>query len=421
MIKDKNIIRVSLASGFGTLFEWYDFLIYAVATGLVFKHLFFPATDPAIAILLSMLTFGVGYVVRPLGGIIFGYFGDRVGRKSMLMLTLILMGISTFAIGLLPTYNEVGLWAPIMLVALRILQGLSFGGEWAGGSIMILEHAPSKHRGLFASLVQMGYPIGFLLASGVFLLTIKLSGDQFLEWAWRVPFLLSIVLVVIGVVIRSRIAETPVFQQLQQKKKLLQVPFMHVFKHEKKPLFLGIGIKTSEIAWGYLPSVFFPLWAVNNLGVTRGDVMDYIFIAMFISIIAIPATAYLSDRIGRRKIFLYTATAMTFLAMPMWYLMQAGQFGLPVIIGLVAGAIMLSPLAALLPESFSAASRYSGASLSNQIAAAIGGGVVPAVASWIAISTGSLIGVGILMAALSLITAMCAALSSETQNKSLLQ
>lgn len=420
MIKDKNIIRVSLASGFGTLFEWYDFLIYAVATGLVFKHLFFPATDPAIAILLSMLTFGVGYVVRPLGGIIFGYFGDRVGRKSMLMLTLILMGISTFAIGLLPTYNEVGLWAPIMLVALRILQGLSFGGEWAGGSIMILEHAPSKHRGLFASLVQMGYPIGFLLASGVFLLTIKLSGDQFLEWAWRIPFLLSIVLVVIGVIIRSRIAETPVFQQLQQKKKLLRMPFMHVFKHEKKPLFLGIGIKTSEIAWAYLPSVFFPLWAVNNLGVSRGDVMDYIFIAMFISIVVIPVTAYLSDCIGRRKIFLYTAAAMTVLAIPMWYSMQIGQFGLPVIIGLLAGSIMLAPLAALLPESFSAASRYSGASLANQIAAALGGGVVPAVASWLAISTGSLVGVGILMAALSLITAICAALSSETQNKSLL-
>ena len=420
MIKDKNIIRVSLASGFGTLFEWYDFLIYAVATGLVFKHLFFPATDPTIAILLSMLTFGVGYVVRPLGGIIFGYFGDRVGRKSVLMLTLILMGISTFAIGLLPTYNEVGLWAPVMLVALRILQGLSFGGEWAGGSIMILEHAPSKHRGLFASLVQMGYPIGFLLASGVFLLTIKLSGDQFLEWAWRIPFLLSIVLVVIGVIIRSRIEETPVFQQLQEKKKLLRVPFMHVFKHEKKPLFLGIGIKTSEIAWAYLPSVFFPLWAVNNLGVTRGDVMDYIFIAMFISIVAIPATAYLSDRIGRRKIFLYTAAVMTLLAIPMWYSMQAGQFALPVIIGLLAGSIMLAPLAALLPESFSAASRYTGASLSNQIAAALGGGVVPAVASWITISTGSLVGVGILMAVLSLITAICAALSSETQNKSLL-
>ncbi len=251
-MKNKNIIKVSLASGFGTLFEWYDFLIYAVATGLVFKHIFFPATDPAVAILLSMLTFGVGYVVRPLGGIIFGYFGDRVGRKSMLLLTLILMGISTFAIGLLPTYNEVGLWAPIMLVTLRILQGLSFGGEWAGGSIMILEHAPSQQRGLFASLVQMGYPIGFLLASGVFLLTVKLSGDQFLEWAWRIPFLLSIILVIIGVVIRSRIAETPVFQKLQEKKKLLQMPFMHVFRHEKKPLFLGIGIKTSEIAWGYL-------------------------------------------------------------------------------------------------------------------------------------------------------------------------
>jgi MHS family shikimate/dehydroshikimate transporter-like MFS transporter len=420
MIKNKNIVRVSLASGIGTLFEWYDFLIYAVATGLVFKHLFFPATDPAIAILLSMLTFGIGYVVRPLGGIIFGYYGDRVGRKSMLMLTLILMGISTFAIGLLPTYNEVGLWAPAMLVALRILQGLSFGGEWAGGSIMILEHAPSKHRGLFASLVQMGYPIGFLLASGVFLLTVQLSGDQFLEWAWRVPFLFSAVLIVIGIIIRSRISETPVFQQIQKQKKILQIPFLHVIRNESKPLLLGIGIKTSEIAWGYLPSVFFPLWAVNNLGVARADVMYYIFIAMFLSIVAIPAAAHLSDRIGRRKIFLFTAAAMTLFAIPMWYSMQYGQFGLPVIAGLLAGSIMLSPLASLLPESFSAASRYSGASLANQIAAALGGGIVPAVASWIAISTGSLIGVGILMSVLSLVTFLCAAMSAETRDKSLI-
>ena len=420
MVKNKNIVRVSLASGFGTLFEWYDFLIYAVATGLVFKHLFFPATDPAIAILLSMLTFGVGYVVRPLGGLIFGYFGDRVGRKSMLMWTLVIMGLSTFAIGLLPTYQQVGLWAPAMLVALRIIQGLSFGGEWAGGSIMILEHAPDKHRGLFASLVQMGYPIGFLLASGVFLLTINLSGDQFLEWAWRVPFLLSIVLVIVGLVIRSRISETPVFKKLQEQKKLLKVPFMHVFKHEKRPLLLGIGIKTSEIAWGYLPAVFFPLWAVNNLGVARADVMNYIFMAMFISIVAIPAAAYLSDRIGRRKIFLYTAAIMTVLAMPIWSTMQAGQFALPLVVGLVAGAVMLAPLAALLPESFSAASRYTGASLANQIAAALGGGVVPALASWVAISSGSLVGVGILMAVLSLNTAVCAWVSKETYNKSLL-
>jgi MHS family shikimate/dehydroshikimate transporter-like MFS transporter len=419
MIKNKNIVRVSLASGFGTLFEWYDFLIYAVATGLVFNKIFFPATDPAVGVLLSMLTFGVGYVVRPLGGIIFGYYGDRVGRKSMLMFTLILMGISTFAIGLLPTYKDIGIWAPVMLVGLRILQGLSFGGEWAGGSIMILEHAPSKHRGLFASLVQMGYPIGFLLASGVFLLTVQLSGDQFLEWAWRMPFLLSAVLIVIGIIIRSRISETPVFQEIQKQKKTLQIPVLHVLKHEKKPLLLGIGIKISEIAWGYLPSVFFPLWAINNLGVTRADVMHYIFVAMFIAIVAIPAAAYLSDRVGRRKIFLFASGVMTLLAVPIWYFMQQGQFGVPVIIGLVAGAIMLAPLAALLPESFSAASRYTGASLANQIAAAIGGGVVPAVASWIAISSGSLIGVGILMAVLSLITFLCTAVSVETQHRSL--
>jgi MHS family shikimate/dehydroshikimate transporter-like MFS transporter len=419
MSKNNKIFRTVAASGFGTLFEWYDFLIYAVATSLVFNKLFFPTVDPSVGILLSMLTFGVGYVARPLGGILFGHFGDRVGRKSILMTTMVLMGVSTFIIGLLPTYSSIGIWAPISLVILRIIQGLSFGGEWAGASVLILEHSPKKYRGFFSSFVQIGYPLGFLLASGVFLLVTKLSGDQFLEWAWRIPFLLSLVLVFIGVLIRSKIQESPVFEELQKKKKISKFPLLSVFKKEKKPLFLGIGIKISEIAWAYLPAVFFPLWAVNNLGVARSDVMYYVFIAMFVSLFAMPLTAYVGDVVGRRKVFIVVSTAMALLSWPIWHALQTDYFYIGLLPALVGGSMMLSLLSAVLPEMFRAETRYTGASMTNQIGAAIGGGVVPAVASYLILNNGTLGTVGLMMLFLSIITVICVIYNKETNKKSL--
>ena len=419
-VQQKNIFKITLASGFGTLFEWYDFLLYAIATGLVFNKLFFPTTDPTIGILLSMLTFGVGYVARPVGGILFGHFGDRIGRKSMLMFTMVLMGVSTFAIGLLPTYESVGIWAPIMLVCLRILQGLSFGGEWAGGSLMILEHAPANRRGFYASFVQIGYPLGFLLATGIFALVLKLSGSAFLEWAWRIPFLFSIFLIAFGIFIRSKLPETPVFEKIQKNKNVSRFPFLNILKNEKKSLFLGIGIKVTEIAWAYLLSVFFPLWAVNNLGLKRADVMDVVLIAVACTTIVIPLSGYISDIIGRRKIYIFTSILFGLLAYPIWASLAAGNIFWPIVVGIISSTIMLAPLAALLPELFRPETRYSGAGATNQIAAAIGGGIVPVVGTWLAVTTGHLSGIAILMIILSLITLVCSLLIKETYRKKLI-
>jgi MHS family shikimate/dehydroshikimate transporter-like MFS transporter len=417
--EDKKIFKITTASGFGTFFEWYDFLLYATATALVFNKLFFPASDPAVGILLSIAIFAVGYIARPLGGIIFGHFGDRFGRKSMLMLTTILMGISTFAIGLLPTYESIGLWAPACLIVLRILQGLSFGGEWAGGSLMILEHAPANRRGFFASFVQIGYPIGSLAAVASFWLVNRFFEADFLTWGWRIPFLFSIILIAFGIFIRSRLPETPIFEKIKENKKVVKFPIVDVIKNEWRSLLLGIGIKTPEIAVGYLSSVFFPLWAVNNLGLKRGDIMDVVLLALSFSIIAIPLSAYISDIIGRRKIYIFGYVSLALLSYPMWSSLASGNLFWPIMFGIIVGSIMLAPLASFLPELFKSETRYTGAGVTNQVAAALGGGVVPLLATSIAVKTGSLIGIAYLMIVLSIISLICTLITKETYRKDL--
>lgn len=417
--EDKKIFKITVASGFGTFFEWYDFLLYATATALVFNKLFFPASDPAVSMLLSIAIFSVGYIARPLGGIIFGHFGDRFGRKSMLMATTILMGISTFAIGLLPTYESIGIWAPACLIALRILQGLSFGGEWAGGSLMILEHAPANRRGFFTSFVQIGYPIGSLAAVASFWLVNHFFESSFLTWGWRIPFLFSILLIAFGIFIRSRLPETPVFEKIKENKKIVKFPIVNVVKNEWRALLLGIGIKTPEIAVAYLFSVFFPLWAINNLGLKRGDIMDVVLLAMSFAVIAIPMSAYISDIVGRRKIYIVGYTLMILLSYSVWSNLAVGNLFWPLMFSLILGSIMLAPLAAFLPELFNSETRYTGAGVANQVAAALGGGVVPLLATSIAVKTGSLIGIAYLMIVLSIISLICALIVKETYRKDL--
>jgi len=417
--EDKKIFKITVASGFGTFFEWYDFLLYATATALVFNKLFFPAGDPAVGMLLSIAIFAVGYIARPLGGILFGHFGDRYGRKSMLMATTILMGASTFAIGLLPTYASIGLWAPALLILLRILQGLSFGGEWAGGSLMILEHAPANRRGFFASFVQIGYPIGSLAAVASFWAVNRFFEADFLTWGWRIPFLFSIFLIAFGIFIRSRLPETPVFEKIKENKKVVKFPIVDVIKNEWRSLLLGISIKTPEIAVAYLSSVFFPLWAVNNLGLKRGDIMDVVLLALSFSVIAIPLSAYISDIIGRRKIYIFGYISLALLSYPMWSSLAEGNLFWPLMFGIIIGSIMLAPLAAFLPELFKSETRYTGAGVTNQVAAALGGGVVPLIAASIAVKTGSLIGIAYLMIVLSIISLICALITQETYKRNL--
>lgn len=415
----QNIHKITFASAFGTLFEWYDFLIYGTAAALVFNKLFFPTIDPVVGMLAAMLTFSVGFIARPVGGILFGHFGDRYGRKNTLMATMLVMGLATFAIGLLPTYATIGIWAPILLVVLRLLQGLAFGGEWGGASLMILEHAPENRRAFYSSFIQMGYPLGMLAATGMYAVLTTMNTDAFMSWGWRVPFLISIVLIGVGTWIRSRLTETPVFETMQQEKTITRLPFVETLIKEPKALLIGIGLKITEVTWAYLLTVFAVVYAVNNLGVSRPVIMQSVLIASAINVIAIPAFGLLSDIIGRRKIYIVGSLLTLVIAYPVFALLQAGYFTAAMIIGLtIGGALMMAPLAAFLPEQFKSQVRFTGASFGCQIAAALGGGVAPVLATWLASQYG-LPGVAVLMFVLGLITLYAATQSNETFDKKL--
>jgi MHS family shikimate/dehydroshikimate transporter-like MFS transporter len=415
----QNINRVTFASAFGTMFEWYDFLIFGIATVLVFNKLFFPNLDPAVAILASLLTFSVGFIARPLGGILFGHYGDRIGRKNTLMVTMLLMGLATFAIGLLPTYDTIGIWAPVLLVVLRLLQGLAFGGEWGGASIMILECAPANRRGFYGSFIQMGFPLGLLTSTGIFALVSMLPTEEFLSWGWRIPFLISIILVAIGTFVRSQLTETPVFQQLQEQKKIVRTPFLETLISEPRSLLLGIGLKITEVALSYVLTVFVVSYAVNNMGVPRGVIMNAVLIATTIMVVTLPLFGYISDIIGRRRIYIIGGLITIVLSWPIFMLIANGWFITSMILGLVVCcSTMMAPLAAYLPELFNSNVRFTGASFGCQVAAALGGGVAPILAAWLATLYG-LPGIAVLMIVLGVVTLISAYYANETVEKDL--
>lgn len=415
----KNINKITFASAFGTLFEWYDFLIYGTAAALVFNKLFFPQFDPMTGMLASLLAFSLGFIARPIGGILFGHFGDKYGRKNTLMATMLLMGVSTFAIGLLPTYNDIGIWAAVLLVVLRLLQGIAFGGEWGGASIMILEHSPKERRGFYGSFIQMGYPLGVLLATGMYAVVTKMPDEDFMSWGWRIPFLVSIFLVAVGAYVRRNLDETPVFEQMKSKQTIVKTPFFETLFKEPKSLVLGIGLKVTEVTWAYLLTVFVVIYAVNNMNIPKSIMMDAVLIASAINVFAIPLFGWISDVVGRRKVYIVGSLISIAMAYPVFSMFVAGDILLAMIIGLVLGnAVMMAPLAAYLPEIFKSNIRFTGASFGCQVAAAIGGGVMPATAAWLATAYG-LTGVAYLMIVLSLITLVSAITAGETAGKEL--
>src|SRR6201995_4588582 len=260
---------VVFASCLGTVIEWYDFLIYATAAALVFNQAFFPTFDPLAGTLAALGSYAVGFLGRPLGGALFGHFGDRLGRKSMLVLTLFIMGLSTFAIGLLPTYASIGVFAPILLIVLRLIQGIGLGGEWGGASLMVLEHAPADRRGFYTSFVQIGFPIGLVLTTLVFALVTKLSDADFASYGWRIPFLISIVLLAIGLFVRSRVPETPVFEELKSRDGLSKNPVGEVVGRNGKTFLIAVGLKLSEVSWVYMLTVFVVVYATTKLNLPK--------------------------------------------------------------------------------------------------------------------------------------------------------
>ena len=417
--KKSSTPRTVVATTIGTVFEWYDFVIFGLATVLVFNKVFFPNVDATLALVVSMLAYAVGIVARPLGGIIYGMIGDRYGRKRMLVTTMLLMGASTFAIGLLPTYAMIGVWAPILLIVLRIVQGIGIGGEWGGASVMIQEHAPDGKRGFYASFIQTGLPAGMLMASGIFaFLTWYLSDADFLEWGWRIPFLLSAVLVLIGTVIRYQIPETPVFERMVKQQTISTNPILDLFTIYPKTLLKGIGLKLTESVWFFIVTGFIVGYATNSFDIPRKDLLQIIMLSNAISIVWTLCVGYVSDIIGRRDIFFFGSVFSIIMPFPIFYLVGTGDFYMiatAMIIGQCIGSTtMFAVLSSYLPELFDSSVRTTGSSLSFQIGAAITGGLVPVMAAWALGHWGSNYAVATVMMLFGLITLITIIKTKET-------
>ncbi|MBA3472592.1 MAG: MHS family MFS transporter [Rubrobacter sp.] len=414
----ESIRKVALASFIGTTIEWYDYFLFGTAAALVFNQLFFPNVDPLIGTLAAFATFAVGFVARPLGGAIFGHYGDRIGRKAMLVLTLLIMGIATFLIGLLPTYETIGIWAPILLVVLRLLQGFGVGGEWGGAVLMAVEHSPGGRRGFYGSWPQMGVPAGLLLSTGVFTIFSSLPNEQFLAWGWRVPFLLSILLVAVGLYIRLAILETPAFRQVQETQTEARMPIMDVLRTNLKGVLLVIGMRIAENGSFFIFSVFVLSYATEQLGLARSLVLAGVMIAATIQLFAVPVWGALSDKIGRRPVYLFGAAFTLLFAFPSFWLINTQAtilVWLAIVLALAVGhAAMYGPQAAFLPELFGTRVRYSGIAFSRELASVVAGALSPFIATALLAWAGSYWPVAVYLAAMALITIVAVYLAPET-------
>jgi len=413
-----SLRRVVVASLVGTSLEWYDFFIYGTAAALVFNQLFFPRFEPLVGTLLAFTTYAVGFVSRPLGGIIFGHYGDRLGRKNVLVVTLLLMGIATFVIGLLPTYSTLGLWAPILLVVLRFLQGLGLGGEWGGAVLMTLESGKRERRGVNASWPQVGVPIGLLLANGVLSLTnAVMSEADFKSWGWRVPFLLSIVLVFFGIWIRTTIAESPLFRELALRRTGVRAPALEVLLQYPKRVLLAIGARVGVDVAFYTFVLFIATYIATFLKLPRSYALNAVLIAAACQVGAIPCFGVLSDRYGRRPIYLLGAVGAALWVFVFFALLDTGSFALIVVatvIALLLHAAMYGPQASFIAEMFPTRVRYSGASMGYQLAGIVGGALAPIISVALLGRYGSSLAVSLYVLAMLAVTTLCVFAAPET-------
>ena len=412
--------KVVLASMIGTTIEWYDFFLYGTASALVFGKLFFPKADPTTGVMLSFATYALGFVARPLGGLVFGHFGDRIGRKQLLMMSLMLMGGSTVLIGLLPTFNEVGLFAPLALVMLRLVQGFAVGGEWGGAVLMVTEYGEARRRGFWAGWPQAGVPAGNLLAAAVLAIMAAAQTEaEFLDWGWRVPFILSALLVIVGWYIRDKVAESPMFEaEIEAAEVPSKVPAMEVLRERPKALVLGAGLRLGENISYYILTVFSLTYLVDVSKESRSLALNALLIGAAVQFFAIPLLALLSDRIGRRPVYALGAFGLAIWSFVMFGLLGSGDnvsIILALVVGLVLHGAMYGPQAAFITELFPTRIRYSGVSIAYQLTSIVAGSLAPIIALWLYKQYGSATPVAIYVAAACVISGISALLALESR------
>ena len=412
--------RVVMASLIGTTIEWYDFFLYGSAAALVFNRLFFPEFDPLVGTMLAFATYALGFVARPVGGIVFGHFGDRIGRKRLLMLSLVLMGVATILIGLLPTYAQIGVWAPVALIVLRLIQGFAVGGEWGGAVLMAAEHGDAARRGFWASWPQAGVPAGSLLAAAVLAIMAAVQTEaDFLDWGWRVPFVLSALLVVVGWYIRNRVSESPMFEaEVEAAEAPAKVPAMDVLRERPKALVLGAGLRLGENISYYILTVFSLTYLVDVSHESRSVALNALLIGAAVQFFAIPLLALLSDRIGRRPVYALGAFGLAIWGFVLFGLLGSGNNGsivLALVVGLVLHGAMYGPQAAFITELFPTRIRYSGVSIAYQLTSIVAGSLAPIIALWLYKQYNSATPVAIYVGVACVVSGISALLARETR------
>ncbi|WP_430034378.1 MFS transporter [Peribacillus simplex] len=382
---DKKSKKILFASLLGSTIEFFDFFLYGTVAALVFNKLYFPNDDPFVSLLLAYASFGITFFIRPLGGLVFSHLGDKFGRKNTLVLSLLLMGVSTVCIGLLPTYSMIGLWAPILLVFFRLVQGIGLGGEWGGAILLAVESAPKERRGFFGSFPAMGIPLGMLLGTFSISLMSLLPESQFLSWGWRVPFVLSAVLVVIGIWIRRGIEETSAFKEEKEKGNVVKIPLFETIRYHWKAVLISLGAKCVEVGPFYLFSTFFISYATETQGFPRTTALNVITVATIVTAICMPFMGMLSDKIGRKRVFLIGTIGITLFAFPYFYLFSLQSTPWLYFISIVGLGILWPPIAAtigtMFTEMFSTNVGYTGITLGYQTGSALFGGTAPMIAT----------------------------------------
>jgi len=420
---DVQLRRAVIASTIGTTIEWYDFFLYSTVTGLVFARLFFPHSDPWVGTLEAFAVYAVGFVARPIGAAIFGHFGDRIGRKSTLIATLLLMGLATFAVALVPTYTSIGIWGAVLLTILRFIQGVGVGGEWGGSVLMSMEWARSNHsRGFIASWPQFGVPCGLFLANLAVLAFSQMSGDQFLNWGWRIPFLLSLILVAVGLYIRLGILETPVFAKLIAERRIERAPMLAVIKTHPKEIVLSAFARMAEQAPFYIFTAFVFAYGTGTVHISRDFLLLSVLAASVLSFFSFPFFGHLSYRIGRKRMYMIGALVTGIYGFIYFGLLNTGIASvifIAIVLSIVPHDMMYGPQAALIAESFTGRLRYSGASLGYQLASVIAGGPAPLIAAWLFGVYGTAYAIALYIAACAVISLIATALMTDYTGKDL--